>query len=121
MAIDDSVVRSEHVPYLPITVLLERSTRELAFEALVDTGYTGFVVIPMGSVASNAAPHHLRLRLADGSSVIAPVYRGRLRIGRNTLEPVAVTELGDAAIVGMQVINRCTLVINHGESLSLEL
>ena len=48
MAVNDRRVESTRVPYAPITVMDFRGTQELLFEALVDTGYTAFVVVPRG-------------------------------------------------------------------------
>jgi len=121
VAVNGQRVQSSRVPYAPITVGADHAARELEFEALVDTGYTGYVVVPQGSFTNGAVPeHHLRLRLADGSTVFAPAYRGVLRLGATTLRPVAITEMGDEAIIGMQVVSRFTLTIDHGHTLALE-
>lgn len=113
-------VESTHVPYISVSVRAYHAPRELAVEALVDTGYTGFVVVPHGSFTADTPPaHRLRLQLADGSTVVAPAYRGELRIGAHTLADIAITELGDEAIIGMQVVGRFTLTIDHGRLLTL--
>jgi len=121
MAVDDQRVESARVPYAPLTVAASHATRELDFEALVDTGYTGFVVVPRGSFTNGGAPtHRLRLQLADGSIVFAPAYWGSLRIGTTTVPDIAITEMGDEAIIGMQVLGHFTLTIDHGRTLTLE-
>ena len=121
MEVDNPGVRSTHVPYVPLSITPEGSPREMGVEALVDTGYTGFVVVPTGSLDPGPTPRfQLRLRLADGSAIVAPAYRGRIRIGRVTLESVAITEMGDTVILGMQVIGRFRLVIDHGRTIALE-
>jgi predicted aspartyl protease len=121
MAVNDQRVQSNRVPYAPIAVAADHAAGELAFEALVDTGYTGHVVVPRGSFMNGATPEHrLRLRLADGSTIVARAYRGVLRVGATTLRPVAITEMGDEAIIGMQVVSRFILTIEHGRILSLE-
>ncbi len=85
----------------------------------MDTGYTGFVVVPHGSFAADTAPAHwLRLQLADGSTVVAPAYRGERRIGTHRVADIAITELGDEAIIGMQVVGRFRLTIDHGRLLT---
>lgn len=114
-------VESRRVLYAPITVRAALAARELEFEALVDPGYTGYVVVPRGSFTTGEAlRHRLRLQLADGSTVLAPAYLGVLRIGNTTLADIAITELGDEAIMGMQVMNHFTLTIDHGRTLSLQ-
>ncbi|HLZ71516.1 MAG TPA: hypothetical protein VKV26_16560 [Dehalococcoidia bacterium] len=121
MALNARGVESTRVPYVPISVRANHSAHELGVEALVDTGYTGFVVVPQGSFPNDAAPRHrLRLQLADGSTVLAPAYRGVLRIGAYTLTDIAITDLGDETIIGMQVVGHFTLTIDHARRLTLE-
>ena len=121
MAVGDGRVESTHVLHTPIVVHPAHAARELPFEALVDTGYTGLVVVPRGSFTDGAEPRHrLRLQLADSSVVVAPAYLGAVRIGGTTLLDVAITELGGEAIIGMQVLNHFTLTIDHGRTLVLQ-
>jgi hypothetical protein len=46
-------------------------------------------------------------------------YRGILRIGSTTIADIPITELGDEAIIGMQVMASFTLTIDHGRTLTL--
>jgi predicted aspartyl protease len=79
------------------------------------------VVVPSGSLAADKPlTEYLTLRLADGSTVSAPTYRGELRIGNTRLAPIVITELGDEAIIGLRVLNEFTLTIDHGHTLTIE-
>jgi predicted aspartyl protease len=89
-------------------------------EALVDTGYTGFVVVPVGSLPTADAPHRVTLRLADGTPLTAPAYRGELVIGATCLASVLVTALGDSTIIGLQVLRSFTLTLDHGREIALQ-
>jgi hypothetical protein len=40
-------------------------------------------------------------------------------VGSTELPEVVITELGAEAIIGMQVVSRFTLTIDHGRTLSL--
>jgi predicted aspartyl protease len=114
-------VESNHVPYVPITVHSTISAQSDGFEALVDTGYTGSVVVPVGAFSSNVPGRHRRfLRLADGSTVAANAYPGEVRIGATTPIQVAITELGGEAIIGMQVLDLFRLTIDHGRTIALD-
>lgn len=111
---------SRRVPYLPVTVILDPSL-SIEDDALVDTGYTGFVVVPGGSFTnSRPATHRAALRLADGSPVTAPAYLGELAIGATRLAPVLITELGDATIIGLQALQFFTLTLDHGHEIAVE-
>lgn len=108
---NDRRVLSQHIPYIPVTVAVD-TRLSLEAEALVDTG---FVVVPVGSFSNGKRPtHRVTLRLADDSPVTAPAYRGELTIGATRLSPVLITELGNATIVGLQVLQSFTLTLDHG-------
>lgn len=120
MAINDRRIVSRRVPYIPVTVTTD-SSLSIDAEALVDTGYTGFVVVPVGSFTnSKPATHRVTLRLADDFPVTASAYRGELRVGATRLAPVLITELGNETIVGLQVLQSFTLTLDHGRELSIE-
>lgn len=117
---NDRRIVSRRIPYIPVTVTTDTSL-SLEAEALVDTGYTGFVVVPIGSFTNGKpATHRVTLRLADQSPVTASAHRGALTIGTTRLAPVLITELGNATIIGMQVLQSFTLTIDHGRELVIE-
>jgi predicted aspartyl protease len=111
---------SRRIPYIPVTVTAD-SSLSLEADALVDTGDTGFVVVPAGSFTSGKPPtHRVTLRKANNATVTAPAYRGALTIGVTRLSPVLITELGTETAVGMQVLQSFTLTLDHGREIALE-
>ena len=113
------VVESWRFPYLPIE--LTAAGRTAHIEAFIDTGFDGDVVAPGTFFTGSSAPSDsLRWRLADGSQIVAPAYRGELRIGSVVVAPVVVTALGDEPIVGRGVIDRFGLILDHGRRVVVE-
>lgn len=114
MAVSDQWVVSPRFPYLPIRVSVRG--QELDLEALLDTGFDGHVVVPTDLLGDGDRPDgYLRWKLADGSPVLAPYYLGSLAIGRLGPYPVVVTALGDEGLVGQQVAERVSILLDHGQ------
>ncbi len=112
-------VLSTHFPYIPL--LLELGRYVVRLEALVDTGFDGAIIVPAGLVTDvELPPAYLRWKLADGSQVTAPAYRGTLQIGDMTPLRVTVTVLGDETIVGRAVTNHFKVTLDHGRQLIVE-
>jgi hypothetical protein len=112
---------SVHVPYITITLeILELSfAREL--EALVNTGFTHGVavpraVLPPGVIALSTAV----MRMADGERRYFPAYLGNARVGDRVIEFVSVFELGDVPIVGLDIITRFRVTIDHELTITFE-
>lgn len=113
-------MESTRVPYTPITVTAGSPPRVIETEALVDTGFTGFVVVPRGTLAGGNRPfQYLRWRLASDQSISAPAYRGSVYIGSTELPDVVIVERGSQAIIGMEALAHFTLTIDHGRTLTL--
>lgn len=116
---NQSHVVSARFPYLPLH--LEVRHRVADVEALLDTGFDGDVIVPSHLVTNGQAPNgHLRWELADGSRVLAPYYLGMVRIGTLGPYPVVVTALGDEPMVGRKLIERFTVILDHGQRLIVE-
>ena len=110
-------VLSTHFPFIPL--LLELGHHVVRLEALVDTGFDGAIIVPADLVPDVELPlTYLRWKLADGSQVTAPAYRGTLQIGDMT--PLRVTVLGDETIVGRAVTNHFKVTLDHGRQLIVE-
>ncbi|MAE28568.1 MAG: hypothetical protein CMJ87_06240 [Planctomycetes bacterium] len=110
---------SSRFPYVPIR--LEVRQRAVSVEALLDTGFDGAVVVPRTLVMNGMPPHgEFRLTLADGSSVLAPYYRGTLQLGEMEPFRVNILVLGNESIIGLAAINRYYIGLDHGQRVIVE-
>jgi clan AA aspartic protease len=90
-------------------------------QALLDTGFDGFVIVPPDLIADREPPDaQLQYALADGSIVTASVYRGTVQVGSLGPFRVIVTLLGDEPIIGRQLIERFTITLDHGARVIVE-
>ncbi len=109
---------STNYPYLPVGV----DTRGQRYEdsALVDTGYTGSLVVPVTWLEYGIGLPDGRssIELADGSIVPgAPVYLGTLEISGLFSAPVRMTVMGEECILGRRVLDRFEITLDHGRRL----
>ncbi len=79
-------VVSTRFPYLPLHLEIGPHW-QIDTDALLDTGFDGDVALPPAMIGSIHPPaDYLRWTLADGSTVLAPVY-----LGTYGLAPLALT------------------------------
>lgn len=106
-------------PYLPLRLDVHGRTYQL--EALIDTGFDGNVAIPPALVGNGEPPDDYQSWiLADGSNVVAGFYFGTVHVGNVGAVPVAITALGDEAIVGRSVTDHFRLILDHGQRVIVE-
>lgn len=107
-------LESERFPYLPLR--LEVRNRTYAVEALIDTGFAGYVAVAAELLADGEPPddYHAWI-LADGAQVVAPFYLGAVHVGDIGSFPAAITALGDEPIVGRGITDTFRLTLDHGE------
>ena len=114
-----SRLESERFPYLPLRFEVRNRTYDV--EALIGTGFDGFVAVPAELLANGEPPDDYQSRLlADGSKVAAPFYFGTVRVGDIGSLPAAITTLGDEPIVGRRVTDRFRVILDHGERVVVE-
>lgn len=119
MAVSDGRVVSERFPYLPVRLRVRG--REAVVEALLDTGFDGYVVVPAHLVTNGApADTHYTWVLADGSKVESPTYRGTAQIGELPPVRVLISVLGDEPIIGRALTNRFSIHLDHGRQVIVE-
>jgi len=111
-------VESSHFPYLPVAFTVRRRTHTA--EALVDTGFDGYLAVPETLLANEAPNGRLVIGLADASTRTIPYYRARLRLG--DLPPVEglVIALGDEVIIGRRITDLYYMVFDRGRRVILE-
>ena len=113
---------SSRFPYLPIQVQIGGIVLYEG-EALLDTGFTGAVVLPTRYLPENVpAESPGRWRMPDGNLVEAPRYRGLISVGSfpPLPFPVLVTILGDEPIIGVHVIRHFSVILDHGRRVIVE-
>ena len=111
-------VVSTNYPYIPIGVDIRGHRYEGL--ALIDTGYTGSLVVPVAWLGYGIGLPDGRssIELGDGSIVPgAPVYLGTLEISGLFSAPVRMTVMGDEYILGRRILDRFEITLDHGRRL----
>ncbi len=108
---------SSRFPYLPVH--LQFGQNEADVEALLDTGFDGDVVIPTSLMEDIDPDGHISWRLADGTQVTAPYYRGNVSVGGMGPLRVVITALGDEVLIGCGVAANFTITLDHGRELTV--
>jgi predicted aspartyl protease len=99
---------------VPIRIIVAR--QELEMEALLDTGFDGWVAMPSSSIPVGIPPDSQSMwQMADGSQAWAQIYRGMMRIG--DMEPFRglITILGSEALLGREICDRFLITLDHGK------
>ena len=106
----------QHFPYLPVTITIRNRTETI--EALLDTGFDGEIIIPSGLITNGKPPDsYMRWTLADGTTVLAPSYLGKVEIadfGDAGTFAAVISVLGDEPIIGRSLSNRFSITLDHG-------
>jgi predicted aspartyl protease len=120
---------SAKYPYLPLTIRVRASKSkqiELDTQALIDTGFSGDIVVPtIGELKQHPPDAYATWTMADGSEVLAPLFLGTIRFPEldedmAEMVGVTVTMLGDQALIGQSVLRRFTITLDHGKQVILE-
>jgi predicted aspartyl protease len=120
---------SSKYPFLPLTIHVRVSNRkqiDLHTQVLIDTGFSGDIVVPMTEELKQSPPDaYATWTMADGSEVMAPIFLGTIRFPQldedvAEMVGVTVTVLGDQALIGQNVLRRFTLTLDHGKQVILE-
>jgi clan AA aspartic protease len=116
-------------PFLPLTIRVRVSNRksiDLNTQALIDTGFSGDIVVPVTEELKQSPPDaYATWTMADGSEVLAPIFLGSIRFPQldedvAEMVGVTVTVLGDQPLIGQSILRRFTLTLDHGKQVILE-
>jgi predicted aspartyl protease len=112
MAVNPGVT-SSRFPHFLIRLQVRQNTYE---EALIGTGFDGGIAVPPSLLEDVGPPdgHELWVPVV-GSPVTAPVYRGSFQVGDLGPFPAAVTALGDEILIGLEVVSRFAITLDHGQ------
>ena len=110
---------SSHFPYIPVKVTFRN--REEIVEALLDTGFDGDVILPEGFIENGEMADDFNpWRMANGSVIHAPTYRGSVQIGKKRIGEVLITILGHKPLIGRNVIVNFKVTLDHGKRVIVE-
>ena len=85
-------------------------------EALLDTGFGGGVMLPSRYLPDDDPDFgYVDWILAGDSTLRAPSYKGTVEIDGFQPFQTSVALLGDTVLVGVQVIRRFYVLLDHGE------
>lgn len=105
-------------PYLPIEATIKQHKQSL--EALLDTGFDGYVVLPPGLVTNGEVPDlYESCKLADDSVIRVPIFIGAVKLGRRKLNKITFLIMGDEPIIGREVIKYFKIILDHGRKIML--
>ena len=117
MAVSRRLV-SSRFPYLPITVSIRQ--RAWNFDALIDTGFDGDLVVPLGALAGDEGDAYLPYRLADGSTSVCEAFLGMVDLAGLGRFPAGIMALGDECLIGRGMTDQLRLILDHGQQVIAE-
>jgi clan AA aspartic protease len=87
-------------------------TTELAIDFVVDTGFNGYLTLPVPAVAALKLPLESTVvaRLADGSESEIPIHLAEIR-WNDKMEFVTVLATGTKPLLGTALLQGCRLTI----------
>jgi predicted aspartyl protease len=107
-------VESDRFPYIGLHVEVRGQLQDI--EALIDTGFDGFLAVPPALLDAAQPPDDYQSwSMADGTRVVAPLYLGTVQVGDLAVVPALITALGHEPLVGRGVTDRFRLTLDHGE------
>jgi predicted aspartyl protease len=114
-------VTSTDYPYLRIrfTIRGQQSDEVLA---LLDTGFTGHLVIPPTTFSGAPGLPDTRIdwQLGDGSVVDSPLDLGTVEIIGFPPLPAAIAILGNEHVLGLGILDRFRVTFDHGQQVIVE-
>ena len=112
----DQIISTERYPYLRILA----EVRGVRFEhlALLDTGYTGELIIPESALQGGIGipADHTDIEVGDNRVVNSPIYLGSLEIiGFPLIPGVVVNVIGDEYIIGLGILDLFSVTFDYGQ------
>lgn len=113
-------VTSTDYPYARIRVEIRHTS--FRARALVDTGFTGYLVIPLSALTPDLGlpDGRVELEVADGRVASTPVFLGTVEVIGFPPFSARVGALGEEYILGRAAIDRFRVIFDHGERLIIE-
>lgn len=112
----DRLIESTNYPYLDIRVEIQGV--QLQGPALLDTGYTGELIIPTRTLALLGSPiDRSNIFLGNNEPVSAPWYVGTLQIigVPEDFRSTFIQVIGDEYILGRGILDLFEITFDHGQ------
>ncbi len=112
----DHLIESTNYPYLDIRVEIQGV--QLQGPALLDTGYTGELIIPERTLALLGPPIDNRnIFLGNNQPVLSPWYMGTLQIigVAEDFRSTFIQVIGDEYIMGREILDLFEITFDHGQ------
>jgi predicted aspartyl protease len=113
---------SNHAPYIQIRLKFAGDNSPLEVEALVDTGFDGFVAFPQSRLPDSVRAVGRQIwTLADGSRSVSSLYEGTAEV-----LGIAATFTGDVAMFGREIMvgrrftDHFRVTFDHGRQVLVE-
>lgn len=92
--------------------VLGHEGRSQRIEAVIDTGFTGYLTLPIDATASLGLPERgsETFMLADGSEAVLPVYRGGV-LWHGWERRIPISQADGGALVGMSLLRGSRLTV----------
>lgn len=108
-----------HFPYILITV--DVGAGPIAFEAMLDTGFEGAIIVPSAFARNAGTPKGYGVfTLADGSQTAGPAFTADVAVGPLGTFRVEIVALGNECLLGLRVANRFKITLDHGREIVVE-
>lgn len=102
-------------PLLPVTFRFP-GKQDLAIEFVVDTGFSGFLTLPLAAVSAMGLPYlqDVSANLADDSRIPVPVHEASI-VWHGAVRSVRVLATGRRPLLGCALLNGLELVVQFRE------
>jgi predicted aspartyl protease len=112
-------VESSRFPFLPLLITIGGHAIEVS--ALIDTGFEGYTVLPELLVPPGLEPTAFHdLELADGTVIEVPMFAATIQLGDFEAVTGSAYGLGEEPLVGLRVIERYSVIFDHGRRVIVE-
>ena len=104
-------------------LIADRANVEQPLDAVVDTGFTGYLALPqpvirqLGLISEGEG----RITLADGSAQLHDIYRTAV-VWHGEHQTIPILGMGDKPLIGMRMLagSRITLSVVEGGAVTIE-
>ena len=100
-------------PFVPVRI--ELGGRVFEETAILDTGFDGEVVIPQSRAEGLQPDDSARFVFPDGTVVEPDIFRGIVQLADMEPTIAEIAALGTEFIVGIRILSRYEVILDHGQ------